>query len=107
MQLKQSNYHIRPFEKDDLGKILSMYKGPDGSLISKDLWEWQYIKNPVADGKNPGIVGEDGEAFDENDITLGKGKVAPVPEPATILLLATGLAGLAGIRRKKLNPKTQ
>lgn len=59
MQLKKSSYKIRLFENDDLGEILSMYKGPDGSLISKDHWEWQYIKNPAADGKNPGIVGED------------------------------------------------
>jgi hypothetical protein len=56
------------------------------------------------DGINE-IVGRNAEAYDENDITLDGGKVAPVPEPATILLLGAGLAGLAGIRRKKFNRK--
>jgi len=36
-----------------------------------------------------------------NDNLMGRTTVAPVPEPATIFLMFTGLLGLAGMRRKK------
>lgn len=36
-----------------------------------------------------------------NDNILGQGHAAPVPEPTTMLLLVTGLVGLAGVSRKR------
>ncbi len=37
-----------------------------------------------------------------NDVIGGGTTTSPVPEPATMLLFGTGLAGLAGLRRKKM-----
>ena len=39
-------------------------------------------------------------------IINGQGKVAPVPEPATMLLLGSGLIGLAAVGRKKFFKKS-
>ncbi|CAB5119315.1 hypothetical protein D3OALGB2SA_2879 [Olavius algarvensis associated proteobacterium Delta 3] len=52
---------------------------------------WMQYQDQGAWGASP--------AFYLNEIEF-HGGVAPVPEPATILLVGLGLAGLAGIRRK-------
>jgi len=46
------------------------------------------------------IAGETGIEFDELRIGTTYSDVAPVPEPATVLLIGTGLVGLMGFRRK-------
>lgn len=40
------------------------------------------------------------EVYDPSFNTVASGQTAPVPEPATFLLIATGLLGFAGFRKK-------
>ncbi|HHA19074.1 MAG TPA: PEP-CTERM sorting domain-containing protein [Methylophaga sp.] len=40
------------------------------------------------------------EVYDSSFNTVASGQTAPVPEPATFLLISTGLLGLAGFKKK-------
>ena len=76
-------------------------------ILNSDL----FYSDPNDPEENVGSVLSDAEDFDNKlgfsvgygchfKVTGAEVEISQVPEPATMLLLGTGLVGLAGIRRK-------
>jgi len=71
-----------------------------GALVDDGIWPTTWPTGIVAYAEN---LNEWAGSWDSNfNLYKVKGDKAPVPEPATLLLLGSGLIGLAGIGRKRL-----
>ena len=98
---------IHPFEGDTFGFWMGQLfddgwnTGWKNVINTYDNTNWLSVKMDEASYLFFGDVNRDGYL----DMTVHAESTAPVPEPATMLLFGSGLAGLAGISRKMKKSK--
>lgn len=79
---------------NDFAMYYQMGGETNGSWSTYDLWD--YFRT---------VEGSSRASLEISHFTGYNGSSVPVPEPATMLLLGTGLVGLAGVGRKKFFKK--
>jgi hypothetical protein len=88
------------FEQKDLFQNMTIYyywSSTKDTSTYDQLWFYSYINPDHCDWQGSGWQGNLNMAF-----AVHSGDVSPVPEPATMFLLGTGLICLVGVGKKKL-----